>query len=82
MFGGAAMRLGVLTKTILREESSGAYIALVVPLDEVCLLLSRTWYMKLLLPSSKYFIYSINCKIIIESLVLIFSSGVVWGTNP
>ncbi len=46
MFGRAAVRLRVLTKPILREECSGAHVALVVPLNEVCLLLSRTWYIK------------------------------------
>lgn len=42
VFGGAAVRLSVLAKPALREECSGAHIALMVPLDEVCLLLSRT----------------------------------------
>jgi len=43
VFGGAAVRLSVLTQPVLREERSGAHVALVVPLDEVCLLLSRTF---------------------------------------
>lgn len=42
VFGGAAVRLSVLAKTILREEGPGAHVALVVPLDEVCLFLSGT----------------------------------------
>lgn len=44
VFGGAAVRLSVLTKPILREEGSGAHVALVVSFDEVRLLLSRTCY--------------------------------------
>lgn len=41
VFGGAAVRLSVLAKPVLREERPGAHVALVVPLNEVCLLLSR-----------------------------------------
>lgn len=47
VFGGAAVRLSVLTKPVLREEGSGAHVALVVSFDEVRLLLSRTCCTKL-----------------------------------
>lgn len=43
VLGGATVRLSMLPKPVLREESSGADVALVVPFDKVCLLLSRTW---------------------------------------
>lgn len=43
VFGGAAMRLSVFTKAVLREECSGAHVTLVVSFNEVCLLLSRSW---------------------------------------
>lgn len=42
VFGGAAVRLGVLTEAALGEERPGTHIALVVPFDEVGLLLSST----------------------------------------
>lgn len=42
VFGGATVGLSVLAKAALREEGPGAHVALVVPLDEVGLLLSRT----------------------------------------
>lgn len=43
VFGGAAVRLGVLAEAVLREEGPGADVALVVPLDEVGLLLPGAW---------------------------------------
>lgn len=43
VFGGAAVRLSVLAKSALGEERPGAHVALVVPLNEVGLLLSRAW---------------------------------------
>lgn len=43
VLGGPAVRLSVLAEPVLREERPGAHVALVVPLDEVGLLLSRTW---------------------------------------
>lgn len=43
VFGRPSVRLSVLTQPVLREERSGAYVALVVALDEVCLLLPRPW---------------------------------------
>lgn len=46
VLGRAAMCLGVLAEAVLGEEGSGAHVALVVPLDEVCLLLSRSWHTK------------------------------------
>ena len=43
VFGGAAVRLGVLPQAALGEEGAGADVALVVPLDEVGLLLASAW---------------------------------------
>lgn len=43
VFGRAAVRLSMFTKAILGEEGPRAHVALVVPLDEVRLLLSRAW---------------------------------------
>lgn len=43
VFGGATMCLSVFTKAVLREECSGAHVTLVVSLNEVRLLLSRSW---------------------------------------
>lgn len=42
MLGRAAVRLSVLAETALGEEGPGTHVALVVPFDEVRLLLSGT----------------------------------------
>lgn len=44
VLGRATVRLGVLAEAVLGEERSGAHVTLVVPLDEVCLLLSGAWH--------------------------------------
>lgn len=40
VFGRTTVCLSMLTKPTLREERPGAHVALVVPFDEICLLLS------------------------------------------